>query len=256
MSTPALGLIETTSLAGALVATRAATKAARVAIASAERIDVHHFVVKVEGDWTVVQKAVEAGALAADKSGELISMHVIPRTDQDLSSILPYNRFLARYLENAPGATKPKRIPRPRVAKPKPAPAAPKPEPVKPSPPPTLPAPGAFDIDDETWPPDPRPTFNPPAAEPKLELRPESRQVTSPPAPEPEPSPAASAPAATPVSATPTGEPPMSELEALSGVKLRRYARGLRGLTIQGRQISMANKVQLLEAIRDLRSRT
>ena len=45
----------------------------------------------------------------------------------------------------------------------------------------------------------------------------------------------------------------MQELEGMSVVTLRRYARGVSGLPIQGRQISMANKQQLLEAIRTAR---
>ena len=60
-------------------------------------------------------------------------------------------------------------------------------------------------------------------------------------------------PTSPPAPANADGAPSLAELEALSVVKLRRYARGLTGLGIQGRQISMANKHQLLAAIKEAR---
>ena len=89
MTRPALGLIETRGLSGAIQATHAATKAGDVVIASAERIEDDRITVKIEGDWAAVQAAVEAGARAAEAEGEMISMHGIPRTDKGGLAILP-----------------------------------------------------------------------------------------------------------------------------------------------------------------------
>lgn len=214
MTRPALGLIETKGISGAIQATHAATKAGDVVIASAERIDENRITVKIEGDWAAVQAAVEAGARAADAEGELISMHVIPRTDNGVVPILPYARFVARYHPedvqvHAPTKSKPK----PRVRTPKPA--------AKPA------APSA---------PKPQPALAPSSATPP------PVSVTPPVTPAPAPASGGAAPMS------------MQELEGVSVVTLRRYARTVPNLPIQGRQISMANKQQLLEAIRTARS--
>ena len=89
---------------------------------------------------------------------------------------------------------------------------------------------------------------------------PPRRKSRPPEKPTPPPAPAmtvppAPAPAAPPQTARPatTGGPGWSELEAMPVVKLRKYARGVDGLPIQGREISKANKQQLLEALRSVR---
>ncbi len=236
MTRPALGLIETKGLSGAIQATHAATKAGDVVIASAERIEDDRITVKIEGDWAAVQTAVEAGARAADAAGELISMHVIPRTDNGVVPILPYARFVARYHPEDLGfQAPPKPKPKPKtpaqpskpVAKP-PAPVAPKPKVTPPVTPSRV-----------TPPPVATPSAAPPPAAPP------------PVAPPPAAPPAVTAPA--PAVST-ADQLPMNELEALSVVALRRYARTVPGLPIQGRQISMANKQKLLEAIRTARA--
>jgi microcompartment protein CcmL/EutN len=185
----ALGLIETKGLTGAIEACDAAARAAEVVIASAEPLASGRVTVKIEGDWQAVKAAVSAGARAAEQAGELVSMHVIPKTDDSLGRILPYRSFVDRF---GPGrsqasASGPRARPRPRAA------------PASPSPPEAA------------------------APAPKLPLQ----------------------PAAAP-SAPPTGKP---EIRSMSVVKLRRYARGIPDLPIQGRQISMATKEQLLAAI-------
>ena len=243
MTRPALGLIETAGLTGAIQATHAATKAGEVAIASAERTASGHITVKIEGEWAAVQAAVEAGARAADQAGELISMHVIPRTDNGVLDLLPYRRFLARYQPEDAGsvpavltpAAKPKPKPAKKKARPAPKPPEPTPLPVEQEAAPDFPP-------DQV--PEPVEAARPPIPAPE---RPTPPAATPQPAPQPVPQP-------TPQPAAPVeGEPSLAELEALPVVKLRQYARTVKGLPIQGRQISMANKQQLLEAIRSVR---
>jgi len=193
MSGPALGLIETKGIDGALQATRAASGAGQVVIVSAERSEGDRITVTIEGDWSAVQAAVEAGARAANAAGELVAMHVIPRSDSGVSSMLPYRRFMARYGAGsaAPVAKTPKGRPRAVSG-----------------------------------------------------VRPTERRVAS-----------TTKPAVPPrvktagTTATGAGSLPMADLEGMAVVKLRRYARSLGNLPIKGREISRANRQQLLEAI-------
>jgi ethanolamine utilization protein EutM len=210
MPREALGLIETRGMIGAIEVTHAATKAADLVIISAEQSDSGRVTVKIEGSWSAVLQAIEAGARAAEQAGQLISMHLIGNPDENLSTILPYQIFLERYQPSdvfvapkkvilpKPAAPKiaklPKPIPVKKTAAPKPA--APKPHPPKPAPAPKVTAPVAVD------------------SESQVDM------------------------------------PPFAELEAMPVVKLRQFARTLTNLPIQGRQISMANKTQLLEAIK------
>lgn len=73
MSGRALGLIETRGLIGAIVATDAAAKGAAVVVTSVELTDAAFLTLKIEGDLGAVQAAVETGAEAAEKVGDLIS---------------------------------------------------------------------------------------------------------------------------------------------------------------------------------------
>ena len=85
----ALGLIETRGLIGAIEAADAATKAADVKLVGRERADAGLMTIKIIGDVAAVRAAVDAGAAAAQRVGELVSVHVIPRPD-DESEILIY----------------------------------------------------------------------------------------------------------------------------------------------------------------------
>jgi microcompartment protein CcmL/EutN len=85
---PALGLIETRGLVPAIEATDAAVKAAKVNVISVEVTVAAMVTIKLEGDLGAVQAAVEAGAAAAQKIGELIAAHVIPRPDDEMDHIL------------------------------------------------------------------------------------------------------------------------------------------------------------------------
>ena len=78
----ALGLIETKGLVGVIEATDAMLKAANVTLAGRVGIGGSFVTTMVRGDVGSVRAAVEAGAEAASRVGELISAHVIPRPDE------------------------------------------------------------------------------------------------------------------------------------------------------------------------------
>ncbi len=85
----ALGLIETRGLVGAIEAADAAVKAADVQLIGKERAEAGLITIKLRGDVAAVRAAVDAGAAAAQRVGELVSVHVIPRPD-DETEILIY----------------------------------------------------------------------------------------------------------------------------------------------------------------------
>jgi len=89
MAGEAIGLIETRGLVGAVEAADAMVKAANVKLVGQERIGGGLVTVIVKGDVGAVKAAVDAGAAAAKRVGELISVHVIPRPHADLDMILP-----------------------------------------------------------------------------------------------------------------------------------------------------------------------
>jgi microcompartment protein CcmL/EutN len=210
MSRPALGLIETSGIDGAIGATRAASETGKVVIVSAERGDSGGMAVKIEGDWSAVQAALEAGARAADKAGQLVSMHLIPKTTDDLHQLLPYRKFMERFHAQA-GSTV---VKKPRVSRSRPSKEA-APRPSKPAPAP-----------------------------------PEVKEAVSAPPPEPASPVVVKYNDAIPGDRPPAGsEPTWTELQTMAVVKLRKYARSLPEMPIKGREISKANKQQLLEAL-------
>ncbi|CEI72789.1 MULTISPECIES: propanediol utilization microcompartment protein PduA [Romboutsia] len=85
----ALGLIETKGLVGAIEAADAMTKSANVELVGYEKIGSGLVTVMVRGDVGAVKASVDAGAVAAEKVGELVSKHVIPRPHTDVEKILP-----------------------------------------------------------------------------------------------------------------------------------------------------------------------
>jgi ethanolamine utilization protein EutM len=85
----ALGLIETRGLVGAIEASDAMVKAARVELVGREYVEAGLVTVMVRGDVAAVTAATEAGAAAARRVGELVSVHVIPRPADDVEGILP-----------------------------------------------------------------------------------------------------------------------------------------------------------------------
>ncbi|ODA39620.1 ethanolamine utilization microcompartment protein EutM [Desulfosporosinus sp. BG] len=85
----ALGLIETRGLVGAIEAADAMVKAANVQLIGYEKVGGALVTVMVRGDVGAVKAATDAGAAAAQRVGELISVHVIPRPHGDVEMMLP-----------------------------------------------------------------------------------------------------------------------------------------------------------------------
>jgi microcompartment protein CcmL/EutN len=88
----ALGMIETKGLVGLVEASDAMVKAANVQLVGWEKIGAGYVTAMVRGDVAAVKAAVDAGAAAAAKVGELISVHVIPRPHSSLEDILPIGK--------------------------------------------------------------------------------------------------------------------------------------------------------------------
>ncbi len=85
----ALGMIETKGLVGAVEAADAMVKAANVSLVGKEHVGGGLVTVMVRGDVGAVKAATDAGAAAAQRVGELVSVHVIPRPHDEVESILP-----------------------------------------------------------------------------------------------------------------------------------------------------------------------
>ena len=85
----ALGMIETKGLVGAIEAADAMTKSANVTLIGYAKIGSGLVTVMVRGDVGAVKASVDAGAAAAEKVGEIVSQHVIPRPHTDVERILP-----------------------------------------------------------------------------------------------------------------------------------------------------------------------
>src|SRR5271156_1944842 len=85
----ALGMIETKGFVGLVEASDAMVKAARVELVGYERIGGGYVTAIVRGDVAAVKAAVEAGSRAAEKVGQLVSVHVIPRPHQNVDAVLP-----------------------------------------------------------------------------------------------------------------------------------------------------------------------
>jgi len=190
----ALGLIETRGLVGAIEAADAAVKAAEVHLIGKERAEGGLITIKLRGDVAAIRAAVDAGAAAAQRVGELVSVHVIPRPD-DETELLIY-------------------------------PAGKPDTPVK------------------------GPADRPAARAPR-------KQITPPPSPstpiEPEPTPQRAAEEEEPSGMqAPAGEDEATyrtELEQMTVHALRHYARTVPGLPIFGRQISRANRQELIDKL-------
>ncbi|MFH1686901.1 MAG: BMC domain-containing protein [bacterium] len=192
MSRWALGLIETKGLVGSIEATDAAAKAAAVVVASAELTPGTLMTIRIEGELGAVQAAVEAGARAAERVGELYSSTVIPNPDDGLSPLLPLLRYVSKY------------------------------HPDEDRPP----------LDLEGGRPIPAVPGRPPAA--------------------PTDSSKSRRPAQSPGRSGQDSPAPRSsrDLDQMSVVQLRRLARSLPNLGLRGREISKANKQQLIDAIK------
>ncbi|MGO5113699.1 BMC domain-containing protein [Candidatus Avoscillospira sp. LCP25S3_F1] len=88
-NTNALGMIETKGLVGAIEAADAMVKSANVQLVGRVQVGGGLVTVMVRGDVGAVKSATEAGAAAAEKVGEVVSVHVIPRPHAEVNGILP-----------------------------------------------------------------------------------------------------------------------------------------------------------------------
>ncbi len=89
MTQQALGMIETRGLVAAIEAADAMLKAANVELVGTEKIGSGLVSVMVRGDVGAVKAAVDAGSSSAERLGEVIATHVIPRPHADVEKILP-----------------------------------------------------------------------------------------------------------------------------------------------------------------------
>ena len=126
----ALGMIETRGLVASIEAADAMVKAANVTLTCKEHVGGGLVTVMVRGDVGAVKAAVDAGAAAAERVGELVSVHVIPRPHEELEGILT---------TPAPVTPTPKPPREPEEAPPAPVSQSPAPQP-EPQPDPEVPA--------------------------------------------------------------------------------------------------------------------
>ena len=92
----ALGMIETRGFTAMIEASDAMVKAAQVELIGFEKIGGGFVTTIVRGDVAAVRAAVEAGVSAAQKVGEIISTHVIPRPNNAVDAALPLGRIPAK----------------------------------------------------------------------------------------------------------------------------------------------------------------
>ena len=90
--TEALGMIETRGFTALVEASDAMVKAAKVEVIGYEKIGGGYVTAIVRGDVAAVRAAVDAGLRAAEKIGEIVSTHVIPRPHDNVDSALPLGR--------------------------------------------------------------------------------------------------------------------------------------------------------------------
>ncbi len=95
MNMEALGMIETKGFVGAVEAADAMVKAANVVLIGREYIGGGYVTVFVRGDVGAVKAATDAGAAAARRVGELVSVHVIPRPHRELEQVLESKGLIA-----------------------------------------------------------------------------------------------------------------------------------------------------------------
>ena len=92
MALEALGMVETKGFVGAVEAADAMVKAANVTLIAKEYIGAGYVTVMVRGDVGAVKAATEAGQRAAERVGEVVSVHVIPRPHANVDAVLPLGR--------------------------------------------------------------------------------------------------------------------------------------------------------------------
>jgi microcompartment protein CcmL/EutN len=186
----ALGLVETKGLVAAIEAADTMVKTANVKLIGKEITKAALVTIKITGDTAAVRSAVEAGAAAAQRVGELVSKHVIPRPGEGLEALI----FAEAVQESTTPSVEP-------AAEESSAPSR----------------------SESTAEPEPE------VEEPEEEVQEESYSM--------------------PEGLSPELEDYFKKLDALTVHELRRFARSVEGLSIYGRQISRANKKELIEKL-------
>ena len=92
MASEALGMVETRGLIGSVEAADAMVKAAKVELVGYEKTGGGYVTAVVRGDVAAVKAATEAGQRAAERVGEVVSVHVIPRPHANVDAVLPLGR--------------------------------------------------------------------------------------------------------------------------------------------------------------------
>jgi ethanolamine utilization protein EutM len=90
--TDALGMIETRGFAAMVEASDAMVKAAKVELVGYEKVGGGYVTAIVRGDVAAVRAALDAGSTAAEKVGEMVSVHIIPRPHSNVDEALPLGR--------------------------------------------------------------------------------------------------------------------------------------------------------------------
>jgi microcompartment protein CcmL/EutN len=106
----ALGLVETRGLVASIEAADAMLKASRVRLVGKERALAGLITIVVVGDVAAVKASVDAGAVAAQRVGELVSVHIIPKPDVQIKTILP--------IDDGKRTSTSEKIPEPELSKP------------------------------------------------------------------------------------------------------------------------------------------
>ena len=96
INTEALGMIETRGFTAMVEACDAMVKAAKVELVGYEKIGGGYVTAIVRGDVAAVRAAVDAGVRAAEKVGEIVSTHVIPRPHNNVDSALPLGKMITK----------------------------------------------------------------------------------------------------------------------------------------------------------------
>ncbi len=96
INTEALGMIETRGFTAMVEACDAMVKAAKVELIGYEKIGGGYVTAIVRGDVAAVRAAVDAGVRAAEKVGEIVSSHVIPRPHSNVDSALPLGKMIIK----------------------------------------------------------------------------------------------------------------------------------------------------------------
>lgn len=91
----ALGMIETKGFAAMVEASDAMVKAAKVELVGYEKIGGGYVTALIRGDVAAVKAAVDAGVVGAEKVGEVVSTHIIPRPHVNIDQVLPLGRLNA-----------------------------------------------------------------------------------------------------------------------------------------------------------------